>query len=204
MERRFKPIEWSKLGYAHGRGDDPDWALVNYALNRERRCFSVNPNTDLFCLQPFNPDTISWPRIPAKMHIFALQIGHLAIEFDPSWGIEGASPYSGHTRKALAYIAYSTLNLDGLAKKTWIIDNRLRRRPGEGHVEGYRQEFHGNGCRFVEVQRGDHELIWETESGVSIFDLMRNPDELWYWNGDYDRDRNRPEFGVLACEMLGS
>lgn len=201
MEKQFKPTKWSALCYAHGLEDDPGWALVKYALNGESRSFSVNPNADLFCLQPFNPDNITWPEISTNMHIFALQIGHLAIEYDPLRGIDGKGPYSVHTMEAFAYIAYSTPDSYGLAKKMWVIDNRLRRRPGECHVEGYRQEFHGNGCRFVEVQMGDDELIWEIESGDSIFDFIRNLDQLYYWHGGAPSDRLGPKFGVLACEI---
>lgn len=144
MEKRFKLTGWSQRGFTDGLATtywteyDPGWALGTYALSGERRSFAVNPKTDLFCLRPFNPDSISWNGFTDRLPIFRIRIGHLAMEYDPFLGIRMRGLSSHPQDGILRYVHDAATYMQCVASKLWFIDNRLRRRPGACHVEGYR------------------------------------------------------------------
>lgn len=193
---------------------------------------------DLFFVNIFSPGDIDWQQAVRDIPLFRQGVRHVAFRVDPAWyrfnyqrDFHTFHRYknpdnfwqerfdAGKKIKPLERIAWS-LAVSDWARKVWLIAPDLHRvkPPGRlGQAEEYRQVFHGNGCRYVEVLEGDTDIWHEprrTENRRTVFDLVRilRYEPGWESNG---RDPNPcpadpnwrdtyefPKLGVLACERM--
>ncbi|KAI5865160.1 hypothetical protein GGS23DRAFT_557968 [Durotheca rogersii] len=181
--------------------------LVEFLQDGRKQKFTINPKSDLVCLQPFDFDTISWSTI------FAKGLRHLAFEFDPAWGSSMSDPWrfpcydvTGPLRCIIEAAGFETDWVDNI----WFIDYRISRRIGPA-PNLTREVFNGNSCRFVEVRLEDS--LWKRSSGESVFNFVENlecslddyfTDQQYYENRSYYPQTTRwgPPVGVLACEKM--
>ncbi|KAK1763741.1 hypothetical protein QBC33DRAFT_549069 [Phialemonium atrogriseum] len=80
MERRFDTEGWRRriipyreTPFEKELPDAP--ATATFTSSGERRCFTTYPKSDLFCLQPFDFDTIDWPTIRYQVPHILLALG---------------------------------------------------------------------------------------------------------------------------------
>ncbi|KAK4151615.1 hypothetical protein C8A00DRAFT_35707 [Chaetomidium leptoderma] len=232
IRRRFKVAERDMKGaavdletYRETHPDAP--ASVSFTSDGERRCCLTHPRTDLFLLRPFNATTANWEYLDIRVPIFGLielegfhvdYVGHVAIDYDPDWlrGEHRDMPmwqYSWASPGTIGFAIRAATDHLSWAENLWFVDYRIRRRPGGVlPTAGSRRQFHGNGCKFTEVQKGDagwelNNLDWERD----IFDFL---EELWDRVNEYFHDHGEgspysdepvshyhaPNVGVLAYE----
>lgn len=175
---------------------------------------TVDPKSDLICLQPLDFDNTDWAEI-IRPHttILGTEINNLAFEFDPAWdsALLFNPPLHFEDTGSLRSVAEAAShNVHGW-DKVWFIDYRIRRRK-QCTPNVTRMSFNGNGCRFVEVEPFDEQ--WEVprhpEPDTFRF-LSKLETELDYY---YDATmcfmgmdspnsyRLKTSFGLLACERV--
>lgn len=230
VRRRFKVAECDMKGAAVDletfRETHPDApASAFFTSDGERRCCLTHPRTDLFFLRPFNASTANWESLDVSVPIFGSielegfavgYVGHVAIDYDPNWFRGERMPICWNSWASPGTIGFAicaaTEDLSW-AENLWFVDYRIRRSPGGvPPPAGSRRQFHGNGCRSTEVQKGDagwelNNLDWDRD----IFDFL---EELWDRVNDYflhhgegspDSEEpvshyHAPNVGVLAYE----
>ncbi|KAI0008541.1 hypothetical protein F4779DRAFT_628425 [Xylariaceae sp. FL0662B] len=221
---------WSIM-QSHGPTPIDDIHTVGtFTAGGERRTLAISPRSDLLCLQPFDFDNISWDRVGDCVILFSLGVRHVALEYNPTWGVEAVRSQDLHWKarpgECFQDTKYQELGCVGgaatksmlWARHLWFIDYGIHRSSGgAGHSENDRQVFYGMGCRFVEIRRGDPEWEISAQEGTTIYDFLDVLDSelnryFYYGYGphdDYDEwveypRYHNPEVGVLACEPWNS
>ncbi|KAI9709711.1 MAG: hypothetical protein M1820_003113 [Bogoriella megaspora] len=195
-------------------------ALGSFVFNGEWWRCTTYPRRDLFCLQPSNASTVDWGDLPYSVPIFNSFNGyyteHIALNYDPEWSHEIMDCDTHWANEGtLACAIRAATDQTDWAENLWFIDYRIRRRPNRctavWRTTEFRHQFHGNGCRFTEVQSGDPE--WKIDRECDIFHFLDNLDELVseymrrcvYVDGSDDgrpvSHDGAPSVGVLAYEV---
>ncbi|KAI1504880.1 hypothetical protein F5X99DRAFT_431944 [Biscogniauxia marginata] len=188
-------------------------ALVTFCCDGQNQNFTIYPNSDLLCIQPFNFDTIRWPEVDRTTPtvIGGYTVRHMALEFDPTWGSPSSSvPPCFDETGPLRCIATAASFDTYWIKNLWFIDYRIRRRSGSTLNEK-RHVFYANSCRYVEVKETDTD--WELATEPDIFEFLFDLDESleeYFADNFLSRDESpvlrcprwsQPEIRVLACEV---
>jgi hypothetical protein len=203
-------------------------ARVSVTSDGERRCCLTHPRTDLFFLRPFNATTAVWECLYYRVPIFNPEgtwtpcVGHVGIDYDPDWPRQMSDPSSWASWASPGTIGFAIrAATDGLswAENLWFVDYRIRRSPRgvlSTATAGGRRQFHGDGCRFTEVQKGDAgwelnnpdgtevqkgDAGWELDSADGdglrdIFDFLK--DALWERVDEYFQDHGEDSPYVYA------
>ncbi|TPX12940.1 uncharacterized protein E0L32_006585 [Thyridium curvatum] len=234
MEKRWKIQHWTQnreLAAKDNRWGErdvgfkgaPAMGLIPSKDSVRFQAFTVVPNSDLFCVQPFDFASISWEGLLSSVPFFHYswgwdQVLHIALEFDPSWAVDLNSKGSISKKPTLLNLCRA---LDGELEwgsysKVWLIDYSIERRRGEP-LNANRKQFAGHNCRFVEVQEGDPGWLvngfiipeywygrtqYEKDKPSDVFEFLAEIRE-WFdcWNEDMKLNRRTPSIsGVMACE----
>lgn len=181
-----KPLEDGQLSSEEASELDNAPTVATIKINGQEQDILLFPGRDLICLQPrtargvmtlnfpmFSFSSISERRVTlgdGTIWGFQTPLGNVALEFDPSWARRGASN-GGGPETIFQWFQRSlwALNIDGLQwiRRFWFIDYRIRRRQGASRLGHDVQQFHGNGCKFVEVKPDDKD--WERLVDGDIF-----------------------------------
>ncbi|KAK3934233.1 hypothetical protein QBC46DRAFT_400381 [Diplogelasinospora grovesii] len=218
MQKRFMPINWFDWGHPERSPEiDQFPALGAFSWNGQCQKFTVYPQSDLLCLQPFNFDNIDWEYLDLSISSHKMGMGHMALVYDPEWelllddSIRSQSYPHVDEKGPLRCISRAASNLCN-AGALWFIDYRIHRRPGT-IPEANRNEFYGNSCKYVEVLPSD--TSWEMDDSIFWFlkcldDLLEEYyEELEDEYDGYESERSeqtsyrvgQPSIGVLACEI---
>jgi hypothetical protein len=200
---QLSPEEASELGNA------PTVATIK--IDGQAQDILLFPGRDLICFQPRTTtvlDTINFTRLffaaifdprvtpgdDPNCGRFQIPPGNVAFECDP-FRLRGVtshstvmtdSYYGGGAETVFNWFRtfFWALNLDDQPwiKRFWFIDYRIRRQRGAPRLGHDIQQFHGNGCKFVEVDHFDRN--WEIDE--DIFACIRGRSDI------------RGRLGVLA------
>ncbi|KAH7009965.1 hypothetical protein EDB80DRAFT_868489 [Ilyonectria destructans] len=226
MEKRFDTLTWRAnrpkvadycWNFQDPRHDTPATGI--FTSNGETQCFTVHPKRDLFCLQPYNFNTVGWSSLivsPLFSFCHGFQIKHVAIEFDPKHDYD-APPFPTAPQPMLqeCYFIHDDFSkhvTDCFEEavvsvpcdiRIWLIDPRLKRRPGVPLEEDRRHIFYNSSGRYVEVD--DYDKAWHSTGDTVEFGWgwASLPDLHGYLNEF--REKNKYDlccsnFGVLAYE----
>ncbi|KAK5661456.1 hypothetical protein OQA88_11357 [Cercophora sp. LCS_1] len=223
--------DWMKMRYQpesrHQRSPaqvlDPNQPVIGTLKSQDKTQRLITyPGKDLFCLQPFNPDTICWTQVMAEsVPMFSEPSGcepaHIAFEFEGAWkGV--LDEWDGSTiadeideKTGMAACVASLANVANSLPHLWFIDSDLRRLAGAAPVSNLPKErrvFSGNGCKFVEVHPADGGWNRSCSPGFldrSAHEFIRRLQaimmECWDISSPCDliSSAGFPELGVLAC-----
>lgn len=185
--------------------DDTDMAKLprtaKFMVDGHEQEMIVWPENDLFCLQPYNWNTLS--KITLQHTTISshgkLHLRHVAFELPRDEILNLSRTYDEDAPEPSSHIMVDRIeSLLGRGrfqhvKKVWLIDYQLKRanpRPAE-------REFCSNGLRFVKVtERDDDE--WTDRRGDG-----RDALEFAEWlkhETNWQNENTFPEIGVLACE----
>lgn len=228
MEKRYDTLGWRQRCREHRYttlycGERPDAPATNtFTSNGETQCFTTYPKSDLFCLQPYDFDTVDWVMLREYVPIFNYQFGfdvnHVALEFDPKFVYPNPDcPLSTREYRfgynsdgAVGCFARAASDDLALVKHLWIIDYRIKRLPGPLPLKHNGHEFHDSSGRFLEVGKWDQG--WHVDYIVpgSKFDNLEAGSKVISWTDPYvfaedlkealDCVYDEPDIGVLAYE----
>ncbi|KAH9986266.1 hypothetical protein F4779DRAFT_611889 [Xylariaceae sp. FL0662B] len=220
IPRNMKPCDAvnhraSMTGYFHNNG-----VLQYFAIGQD----------DLICFQPVEFDQyifdVDVPFSRADWTWKPYQLQHFAFEFDPSWIYPENLPSNEYCWDQDGVVGC----IGAAAQKShihiWFIDYGIQRNTSfsnskPGDIRKDRQVFHGNGCRFVEVQSSDPEWNYprlegsalpsratafyfaqKLDEGMKDWDRLCNY-EMTMDSGAFSEEietREGAVLGVLACE----
>ncbi|GAB1312828.1 hypothetical protein MFIFM68171_03038 [Madurella fahalii] len=195
-----------------------------FRLHGEKQLLTVQPNRDLFCFQPFDPETIvelegNGNVMPSFYDAYNFEMRHMALEVGTEWWKVPAR--SDAARKLNP--RFGGLGMLGLARRVeagrrgvlwvWLLEKCLRRRDPNApvHIPNGRHVFYGNGYKYVEVRDGDDDDGWvldisdeERQTGETALDCAAwLESEFMYLAGEsVDSDMDQDEYifyRVLAC-----
>lgn len=220
MTRRYRPGQWRNSSSEQVADVHTPVVGTLKTQNRTQRLITY-PGTDLFCLQPYDADTICWTQVMAESvplfsHPSGCEPTHIAFEFDKTWK-DAVDEWDGTTiavdiddKKGMAACVASLANISNSLPHLWFIDNDVRRTSGApvSALPKERRVFHGNGCKFVEVHPAD--AGWSRGCSPGFLDrsahefikrLQTIMMECWDISSPCDLTSSGgfPELGVLAC-----
>ncbi|KAK7416730.1 hypothetical protein QQX98_005056 [Neonectria punicea] len=218
MEKHFDTVAWRQkccayldVWFTKDRPNAP--ATGAFTSNGNTQYFTMYPKTDLFCLQPHDVDTINWDDLTVYVPIFhwryGFQVKHIALEFDPKSVYLEPGESLASQPISFKYDNYGTAACIARAAEDlwqvehlWIIDYRLKRRPGTPDEDGS-HEFYGNSGRYVEVPPWKRcgwyvssldESLWQMDGLTHPHEFIEELEEGLEGTSDY------PYIGVLAYE----
>ncbi|KAH6973143.1 hypothetical protein BKA56DRAFT_676926 [Ilyonectria sp. MPI-CAGE-AT-0026] len=183
MEKRFDTRTWRanrpkdsadyRWDFQDPRHDTPATGI--FTSNGETQCFTVIPKRDLFCLQPYNFNTVAWSSLTVSAQLFSychgFQLKHIAIEFDPKHDYHvppfPTAPQPMPVEDYYIHGEFSKEVTDCFEEaafsvppdlRIWLIDPRLKRRPGVPFEEDKRHVFYNSSGRYVEIE--DYDKAW--------------------------------------------
>lgn len=142
-------------------------------------------------------------------------ISHIAVEYNPEWGIEISKSHDPEATKAVRVFTDITKQIGDTATGfLWFVDYGLRRKHGErtGLQEMKRKTFYATDRRYVEVDTGskvsnEWEHLYESEDGtwassaefVHCVNIYSDVD--YTFSGELELDCMPCRVGLLACEF---